>query len=606
MSEISVWAPRAASVEVVLGSGRRIPAAHGRSHDGGCHDGPDFAGWWHIEEALQPGTDYQFSLEGGPLLPDPRSEWQPDGPHGASRVLDHGKYVWNDGRWRGVDLPASTVYEAHVGTFGAAGTFDSMAAKLDHLVDLGVGVVELMPLAQFPGRWGWGYDGVDLYAPHNAYGHPDRLKHLVDVAHSKGLGVFLDVVYNHLGPDGNYLESFGPYFTDRYSTPWGKALNLDGPDSDQVRSFLIGSALNWLEQYHLDGLRLDAVHAIVDTSAVHFVEQLAHEVAALGRRVGRKLWLVAESDLNDPRLVRPVAAGGYGLDAQWSDDFHHALWALVTGEQDGYYTDFGRLSHLVKAMTGTFVFDGVHSRFRGRRHGRPPVDVGPERFLAYGQNHDQIGNRAKGERMSDLVPLARVKLALGTVLTSPFVPMLFQGEEWAASTPFTYFTDHTDAALGEAVSQGRRREFAAFGWDPSEIPDPQDPATFESSRLRWEELDDPSHREVLEWCRLLVGLRRTQGWITASRPEPGSCTVQGKALVVRRGGGIVAANFGTEPVKVPLGTDPPCTDSLSPDAPSPDCPLAVLASSPAGLAPEDDGLVLPPDGFVVMTTPLRP
>ena len=594
LSEVSVWAPRAGSVEVVLGEGRRIRAVPGRGHDRGCHVDADVAGWWWIEQRLEPGVDYRFSLDGGPLLPDPRSQWQPEGPHGPSRDVDHATYRWNDGAWRGVDLAGSSIYEAHVGTFTPAGTFRSMEEKLDHLVELGVDIVELMPLSQFPGRWGWGYDGVDLYAPHNSYGDPDSLKHLVDTAHAKGLGVFLDVVYNHLGPDGNYLESFGPYFTDRYSTPWGKALNLDGPGSDQVRSLLIGSALNWLEHYHFDGLRLDAVHAIVDTSALHFLEQLAREVSDLGRRLGRKLWLVAESDLNDPRLVRPAEAGGYGLDAQWSDDFHHALWGLVTGERSGYYADFGQLSQLSKALTGAFVFDGDYSQFRGRRHGRPIGDLPPERFLAYDQNHDQIGNRAKGERMSALVPADRVKLSLGMVLTSPFVPMLFQGEEWAASTPFTYFTDHTDPALGAAVSQGRRQEFAAFGWDPSEVPDPQDPATFRRSLLCWEELAEPPHADVWQWCRLLLRLRRELPWITAGRVDPGACTTIGQhAIVVHRDGGAIAANFGTETVRVGA------------EAASAACPPTVVASSPGSLRIEDGFLTLPADGFAVVSGPLR-
>ena len=445
-------------------------------------------GWWTAEAvSAAPGTDYAFRLDGGPPLPDPRSVWQPQGVHGPSRVLDHGAFPWTDGRWQQGPLPSAVLYELHVGTFTPEGTFEAAIARLDHLVDLGITHVELMPVAEFPGSRGWGYDGVDLYAPHHAYGGPEGLKRLVNACHAKGFAVLLDVVYNHLGPAGNYLERFGPYFTARHQTPWGPAVNLDGPGSDEVRRFFCDNALMWLRDYHLDGLRLDAVHALVDTSAVSFLEQLAAEVHALEAHLGRHLVLIAESDLNDPRVVRPPELGGYGLGAQWSDDFHHALHTVLTGERDGYYADFGSLADLAKALTGTFVYDGRYSHFRGRRHGRPTAGLTGDHFLGYLQNHDQIGNRAQGERSSHLPNSGRLKIAAALVLTSPFIPLLFQGEEWGASTPFQYFTDHDDPELGRAVREGRRVEFAGFGWAPEAIPDPQDPATFARSKLDWQE-----------------------------------------------------------------------------------------------------------------------
>jgi maltooligosyltrehalose trehalohydrolase len=463
--DFRVWAPRATKVEIAVDN-TRTPMA------------PDTSGWWTADvPADGPATEYTFILDGGHPLPDPRSAWQPRGVHGPSRVVDHQAFAWTDARWQPGPLSSATVYELHVGTFTLAGTFEAAIERLDHLVALGITHVELMPVAEFPGGRGWGYDGVDLYAPHHGYGGPEGLKRLVDAAHRRGLAVILDVVYNHLGPAGNYLEHSGPYFTDRHRTPWGPAVNLDGPGSSEVRRFFCDNALMWLRDYYMDGLRLDAVHALIDTSAVHFLEQLAAEVQALAAQLGRHLVLIAESDLNDPRLVRPPEVGGYGVAAQWSDDFHHALHAVLTGERAGYYEDFGTLADLAQALTCAFVYDGRYSRFRDRRHGRPATGLSGHRFFGYLQNHDQIGNRAKGERSSHLISPGRLKIAAGLVLTSPFVPLLFQGEEWGASTPFQYFTDHEDPELGRAVSEGRRSEFSAFAWSAEEVPDPQDPAT---------------------------------------------------------------------------------------------------------------------------------
>jgi maltooligosyltrehalose trehalohydrolase len=458
--EFKVWAPVARNVEMEALGGRHAMTR-------------DEHGFWRTDLRLAAGTDYWFRVDGRDPRPDPRSPWQPAGVHGRSRTVDHGAFAWTDAAWQPPALESGVVYEMHVGTFTAEGTFDAAIARLDHVADLGVTHVEIMPVAEFDGARGWGYDGVDLFAPKHSYGGPDGLKRLVDACHARGLAVILDVVYNHLGPAGNYLEEFGPYFTDRYATPWGKAVNLDDAGSDEVRRFILDNALSWLRDYHFDGLRLDAVHALLDRSAVHLLEQLAGEVARLGETLGRRLVVIAESDLNDPRIVRRPSEGGYGMDAQWSDDYHHALHAAVTGEAKGYYNGFGSLRQVAKALTDGFVFDGQYAPSRGRRHGRPLGNVSGHRLLAYVQTHDQVGNRAKGERWSHLASEGAVHAAAALTLTAPYVPLLFQGEEWATAAPFQYFTDH-GPELGRAVTEGRQREFADFGWDPGDVPDPHD------------------------------------------------------------------------------------------------------------------------------------
>jgi maltooligosyltrehalose trehalohydrolase len=425
-------------------------------------------------------------------------------------------------------------------------------------VDLGVTHIELMPVAEFSGTHGWGYDGVDLYAPHHAYGEPDDLKRLVDATHARGLAVILDVVYNHLGPAGNYLARFGPYFTQRYATPWGEAINFDGPQSDEVRQFFCDNALMWLRDYHFDGLRIDAVHAILDTSAIHFLEQLACEVGELQAQTGRHLALIAESDLNDPRIIRPREIGGYGMHAQWSDDFHHALHCVLTGERAGYYRDFGSLADLAKALQRVFVYDGRYSAFRRRRHGRPPSGLSGHSFLGYLQTHDQIGNRAKGERSSHLMSAGRLKIAAALVLTAPFIPTLFQGEEWGATSPFLYFTDHDDPELARNVTEGRRREFAAFGWNPEEIPDPQAVETFERSKLKWSEHEAEPHAGLLAWHRRLIELRREIPALSDGRLDRVGVNFdeEGKWLVVRRGPVAVACNLNQMTRQVPVPAKP--------------------------------------------------
>jgi maltooligosyltrehalose trehalohydrolase len=497
-----VWAPERDGVDLLVGD-RRLPMTRSER------------GWWEVSDgAARAGTRYGFSLDGGEARPDPRSSSQPDGVLGLSEVVDQTAYTWSDTGWPGMPLAGSVLYELHVGTFAPAGTFDGVIERLPHLVELGIDAVELMPVAEFSGDRGWGYDGVDLFAPHHAYGGPAGLKRLVDACHAHGLGAVLDVVYNHLGPVGNFLTEFGPYFSDRHTTAWGRAFNFDGSDSDEVRRFVVDNALTWIRDYHFDGLRLDAVHAIVDESPLNILEQLALEVEGLGAQLKRTTFVIAESDANDPRLVRSREVGGYGLAGVWSDDWHHALHGVLTGERAGYYQDFGSFEHLGKALGQAWVYDGVWSAGRRKTRGRKATGVAPHAFVIAAQNHDQVGNRAKGERLTALVDEGGLKIAAALLLLAPFTPMLFQGEEWASSSPFLYFTDHSDHQVGNAVRDGRRREFSAFGWDPDDIPDPQDASTFERSRLNWKELDEPFHRRMLDWYRALIGLRRR-----ISRPQ---------------------------------------------------------------------------------------
>ncbi|HWG74503.1 MAG TPA: malto-oligosyltrehalose trehalohydrolase [Acidimicrobiales bacterium] len=542
MSDFTVWAPGHEAVEVDL-AGRRVAMV------------AVAAGWWHAYvDGAGAGTRYRFCVDGGPALPDPRSPWQPDGIDGPSATVDHACFPWTDRAWRGAPLASAVIYECHVGTFSPEGTFDGAIARLDHLVDLGATAIELLPVAEASGDRGWGYDGVLLWAPHHAYGGPTGLKRLVDAAHARGIAVVLDVVYNHLGPSGNHLAKFGPYFTDRYQTPWGEAVNFDGAGSDGVRRFVIDNARMWLEDYHLDGLRLDAVHAIVDESALHVLEEMAVTVGDLSDHLGRQLWLIAESDRNDPRLVRSREAGGYGLAASWSDDFHHALHAVLTGERSGYYEDFGRLSQVATALRRVYVYGRDWSPFRQRHHGRPAGELPGTRFLGYSQNHDQVGNRAVGDRTAALMSPGRLKIAAALVLCSPFVPMIFQGEEWGASTPFQYFTDHRDPELGQAVSEGRRREFAAFGWAADDVPDPQDPATFERSKLDWLEVGKEPHSSLLGWCRDLIALRRrhselTDGHLNGVQVD---CDDGSAWLCMRRGRVAVAVNLAATTRELPV------------------------------------------------------
>lgn len=512
-------------------------------------------GWWTLDTPLaEQGADYSFVLDDKRSLPDPGSGWQPEGVHGPSRILNHNRYIWNDSNWQQPPLSSAVVYELHVGTFSSEGTFEGILKHLEHLKDLGVTHIEIMPVAGFSGTRGWGYDGVDLYAPHHAYGGPEGLKTLVDACHNHGFAVILDVVYNHLGPEGNYLENFGPYFTDRYATPWGRAINLDGPDSHEVRRFFIDNALMWLRDYHMDGLRIDAVHAILDTSAIHFMEQLAEEVKLLEASLGRHFILIAENDLNDSRIVKPPEAGGYGLNAQWNEDFHHALHTLLTKENRGYYQDFGGLSHLARVVTRGLVYDGIYSRYRRKIHGRPADGLSGHSFIGCLQNHDQTGNRASGKRIGHLVTPGRLKIGAALVMTSPFVPMLFQGEEWGASSPFQYFTDHQDTDLGRAVREGRQREFAAFGWRPEDIPDPQAVETFNRSKLLWDELNTDYHQDIYNWYKRLIRLRRSVPDLSDGRLDRVKTEYDERSewIIIKRGPVQVVCNLSEGPRTIPV------------------------------------------------------
>jgi maltooligosyltrehalose trehalohydrolase len=542
MTSFCVWAPNARRVRIQIGGNVSEMTKLER-------------GWWSAEGTdFAADAEYAFVQDDGTPLPDPRSPWQPHGVHGPSRRVDHNEFAWTDRGWQAAPLSAAVIYELHIGTFTPRGTFEGAIERIDHLVHLGITHVELMPVAEFSGDWGWGYDGVDLYAPHHAYGGPQGFKQFVDACHSAGLAVLLDVVYNHLGPAGNYLSRFGPYFTKKYSTPWGEALNFDGPGSDEVRRFLCDNARMWLRDYHVDGLRLDAVHAIFDSSAVHFLEQLAREVDEVQARTGKQLVLIAESDSNDPRVVTPRDAGGYGIDAQWNDDFHHALHTTLTGEAIGYYKDFHGLPDLAKSLQQAFVYDGRYSSHRQRHHGRRPEGLDGSRFVGFLQNHDQVGNRAGGERITHSTSLGRLQIGAALVLCSPFIPLLFQGEEFGASTPFAYFTHHSDPELARAVTEGRRAEFVPFGWSPEQIADPQDPQTFLRAKLDWDETAREPHKILLEWHQRLIELRMQTPELMDGRLEKASVRFDDREqwLVLKRGSAAIACNLAARRQSIPL------------------------------------------------------
>ncbi|MEU4209307.1 malto-oligosyltrehalose trehalohydrolase [Streptomyces sp. NPDC026206] len=575
-----VWAPRARQTALW---------ADGRTY--AMETDPARPGWWRYEAPATDGTRYGFALDGGPVLPDPRSRRLPDGPDGPGAVVDFSRFTWRHD-WPGRPLPGAVLYELHIGTCTREGTFDAAARRLPHLAELGVTHVELMPVCPFPGRHGWGYDGVAPWAVHEPYGGPAGLRRLVDAAHGLGLGVVLDVVHNHLGPSGNHLPAYGPYFTDTHHTPWGAAVNLDAPGSAEVRAYLTGSALAWLRDYRLDGLRLDAVHALADTGPKHFLAELSAAVDALAARLGRPLFLIAESDRNDPATITPRQAGGLGLHAQWNDDFHHALHTALTGESAGYYADFAAdpAHALAKTLRGGFFHDGTYSSFRARRHGRPldPATTPAYRLLGYAQTHDQVGNRALGDRPSSRLSTGLLACAATLVLCAPFTPMLFMGEEWGARTPWQYFTDHTDPQLAEAVRAGRRREFAAHGWQAEEIPDPQDPATRERSCLDWTEPERAPHSALLDWYRRLIALRHAEPALTDPRWTYGALSATGQGTVCfRRGPLLVAVNLGGRPAAVPLGPGPACEEVRA-------------AWQPVDLPGEDGVLTLPAESAAVL------
>jgi maltooligosyltrehalose trehalohydrolase len=539
MSAIRVWAPNVSSIAVrANGTDTDLEAAGD--------------GWWTGPD-LAPGTDYAFLLDGSDEpVPDPASRWQPEGVHGPSRVYDQAAFEWHDSDWAGRDLSAAIVYEMHVGTFTEGATFDSAIERLDHLVDLGITHVEVLPVNGVNGVWNWGYDGVAWYAVHEPYGGPDGLKRFVDAAHGKGLAVVIDAVYNHLGPSGNYLPRFGPYLKTGRNT-WGDLVNVEEP---AVRRFILDNAMMWMRDYHADGLRLDAVHALIDPSPTHILAELETATETLSQLVGRPLTLIAESDLNDPVMVTPQAEGGYGLAAQWDDDVHHALHALLTGERQGYYVDFGPLHVLAKTFTSAFLHDGTWSTFREKVHGKP-VDRSKVRgwkFVVCLQDHDQVGNRAVGDRLSELAPIELVRVGAVLLLTAPFTPMLWMGEEWAASTRWPFFTSHPEPELGEATGKGRLAEFAGHGWDTDEMIDPQDPEAYRSAILKWDEAAQGEHGQVLDLYRRLAALRMAEPDLHGTDLSKVAVDYDEDAcwLVVHRGSFDVAVNLATTATRLPV------------------------------------------------------
>ena len=539
LAQFCVWAPDKERVELhILHPQERVVAMEAVQR-----------GYHRADLEAPAGTRYFIRIDGKDY-PDPASRFQPEGVHASSELVDS-SFDWTDRDWSGLPLRELVFYELHVGTFTDAGTFEAIIPRLDELADLGITALELMPIAQFPGSRNWGYDGVFPYAPQNSYGGPRGLKGLVDAAHDRGIAIVLDVVYNHLGPEGNYLDAFGPYFTDRYHTPWGRALNFDGPLSEPVREFFIQSALMWITEYHIDGLRLDAVHAIADKSAYPFLQQLTEAVHQRGETLRRRVHVIPESDLNDPRLVRPAELSGLGMDAQWCDDFHHALHALLTGERSGYYGDFGRLGDLAKTFRDSFVYEGGYSEYRKRRHGAPARDLSPTHFVVFSQNHDQVGNRMKGDRLSTLVTFEQLKLAAGAVLLSPYLPLLFMGEEYGERAPFLYFVSHSDPELIDAVRKGRGQEFQSFAWQ-EDAPDPQAEETFLQSRLRRTSLDE--NRGLRNFYREVIHMRRAhQALMGAAHRDIETQSFENeRVLLVRRWTSeeqvLVVYNFGENPV----------------------------------------------------------
>lgn len=546
MVEFAVWAPRPQRVRLDV--------------DGVLHDmvrSDDE--WWRADVDTRPDARYGFVLDDDPkVLPDPRSARQPDGVHERSALWQPRQGAWTDGDWAGRSIEGRTIYELHIGTFTPGGTFDSAIERLDYLVDLGVDFVEVMPVNAFGGTHGWGYDGVLWYAVHEPYGGPDGLVRFVDACHRRGLGVLIDAVFNHLGPSGNYLPKFAPYLSSG-SNPWGESINISDADADEVRRYILDCALRWMRDFHADGLRLDAVHALVDTTAIHILEELSAETDTLAAELGRPLSLIAESDLNDPRLITPRNAGGYGMTAQWDDDIHHAIHSAVSGEQQGYYADFGSLETLAQTLTHGYFHAGTYSSFRHRRHGRPldTAVIPATRLLAYTLTHDQVGNRACGDRPSQNLTPGQQAVKAALVLGSPYTAMLFMGEEWGSTSPFQFFSSHPEPELARATAEGRRREFAEHGWDADAIPDPQDPATFEASKLKWAEIDEGDHARLRDTYRQLIALRRAEPemadpWLDHMQVEYDETQ---RWILMRRGGVVIACNLGVDLVDVPVTGD---------------------------------------------------
>ncbi len=570
-----VWAPQRSqvAVQVLTEPPRLIPMQ------------PDAWGYWHAQvNDIEPGTLYFYQLDGELLRPDPASHCQPQGVHGPSQVINHAAFDWQDHGWQNIPLADLIIYELHVGTFTPDGCFTAIIPRLADLRELGINAIELMPIAQFPGDRNWGYDGVYPFGVQHSYGSPDQLKQLVNACHQQGIAIILDVVYNHFGPEGNYTANFAPYTTNQHHTPWGSAMNVDGALSDPVRNFLIQNALYWCRDYHIDGLRLDAVHAIYDFSAKPFLVELTEAINHLAEQQGRPYYLIAESDLNDVKLLRPIAEGGYGMSAQWSDDFHHALHALLTGETTGYYQDFGHCEHLVKALRESFVYTWDYSTFRQRRHGNFAGDRPPCQFVVFIQNHDQVGNRMLGERLSHLIPFAATKLAAGALLLLPYIPLLFMGEEYAEDSPFLYFISHTDPGLVEAVRQGRQREFAEFHITGEPL-DADDFATFQQCKLHWEQRNQGKHGVLRRFYQQLIHLRRSIPALKELTREGLTVTLLAESVIgIHRISGssevFYTLNFATEPTSVmltlPCGQWQKRLDSSDPTWAEPGMPISPI------------------------------
>ena len=556
-AEFRVWAPNLAKLAVrIVGehspegpakAARTIPMTRGENSEFVAN-----------VPGVGDGADYFYVLEDGRERPDPVSRWQPAGVHGPSRIVDPAAFQWSDQAWAGLPLKDFIIYEFHTGTFTAEGTFDSVISRLPYLRDVGVTALEIMPVAEFPGNRNWGYDGASLYAPQSSYGGPAGLKRLVDACHQHGLAVVLDVVYNHLGPEGNYLPEFAPCFTDAHHTPWGKAINFDGPESDGIRRFIIDNALYWLTEFHIDALRLDAIHGIYDFGARHILRELSERFHDQARRLNRQAWVIAESDLEDVRIINPRDQGGYALDAQWHDDFHHALYGLLTGQKGGFLMDFGSLTELGKSISEGFVFDWKYSRHRRRHHGSSSKDRPGQQFVNFIQNHDQIANTSRGKRLTTLVPVAAQKLAALLTLCSPFVPLLFMGEEYGETAPFFYFTSFDDVELAAAVSAGRKKELGSH-YSESEFADPQDLNTFEQSKLDWSRPAISPHADILRLYRDVISLRKQLPGLANCRKDLTKINFDEPArwLTMERGdpagsGCLVVCNFSAEAQSIPI------------------------------------------------------
>ncbi|MCK2025676.1 malto-oligosyltrehalose trehalohydrolase [Microbacterium sp. SSW1-47] len=582
---MEVWAPRARRMRL-----RRL-AADGTATDTELTAAAD--GWWRGDGILADGERYGFLIDDDDhLRPDPRSRRQPGGVHEASAAFDPAAFAWTDSDWTGRQLAGGLIYELHLGTFTPEGTLDAAVARLDHLVELGVTHVELLPVNAVNGRWNWGYDGVLWFAVHEEYGGPAAYQRFVDAAHARGLAVVQDVVYNHLGPSGNYLPLFGPYLREGDSTTWGDSVDLDEP---AVRAYIIDNALMWLRDFHVDGLRLDAVHALHDTRPVHLLRELSERVDALSAQQNRPLTLIAESDLNDPTLILPREAGGYGLTAQWSDDWHHAVHVALTGETTGYYEDFASPEAVAKVTDRGFFHDGTFSTFRDRPHGAPiPPEVPSWRLVTFAQDHDQVGNRAAGDRLSATLPPDRLAVAAVLTLTAPGTPMLFMGEEWGATTPWQFFTSHPEPELGRAVAEGRTAEFARMGWDPAAVPDPQDPGTFARSHLDWAEVERPEHTRLLRLYRDLARLRRerpelTEPDTTHARVEVRATDGRPEHRVYRIDRGALSVLVNLSPARAVFAVADEAVELVS-----------------TGAHTRADGLLtLPPDSAAVVGPPLH-